>query len=264
MAGAPDPSKPYSYYLGAGASVPTAKPITEDYAENNVKGESLPDSIVRRAKRLVANSAMSPIAPQLTGTNAGVPGTIFHPPPNTYYLPQLEGKLNAGGWTDSKGNVVVANSTHAAQTAAHETYHARQVPTGGMPEEPYNLWSPDTMARNTLATNMQKISPETGKRGAMWGVDPNSSAEEQIANLHGYEGGLPAGTPITKSPVADQLFANSNGSTKNAKDYYFTKSSLPHQGIWEGQSPAPSAASIIKQDIARLMVKFGLNTANRE
>lgn len=175
----------------------------------------------------------------VAGTNAA-PTMALGMVPATYAVPRDD--LNAAGWTNTDtGKVFITQGSAVprANLVAHEAFHARQVPAGGMPDP---TTQPQIGARAALSLNMRELQPPARKAGPHWGLDPNSSAEEQIANLRGYEGALPAGTPITASPIAERLFQPNildPASRQDMIDYYFNRSSLPYKGVWEGQVPAP-------------------------
>ena len=209
--------------------------------------------------RAIKGRALVP-ATEVAGTNAD-PQFPMGMVPRTYAVPE---RLNAGGWTNTEtGLVFIAQPQNIPRTnvIAHEAYHARQVPTGGMPDSP----SPKAeLARNALAANMRTLQPPADVGGPLWGLSPNRSAEEQIANLRGYEGSLPAGVPITASPIAKQLFSPpplwGDIGPQGLQDYYFNRSSLPYQGVWEGQSPAPGIMDQALAAARRVLVKgLGMN-----
>ena len=190
-----------------------------------------------------------------------------------------ESKLNAAGYTmksknGGPGTVVITNAGDVANTMGHEGFHQRIGQPGvGLHDVeagwgPNNRVSPDALGndyRFALQRNMSAIQPENEENGKYWGMRAGRSAEEQLANLFGYEAGLPKGTPITESPIADKLFAGSLGAPHQPlKDYYFSQTSRPYGGVWEGQSQDPRGTlSKIGDFIANIMVKNGLNIPGR-
>ena len=202
----------------------------------------------------------NPIALAADGTNAGMADSpLFRLPENQFHVPK---DLNVGGWTNTMtGDSFVASKPGSddpsqmplANIAGHEGYHSKAV------KFPYKFPQPETDADRraafSLEKNMNKIQPPAKRAGPYWGLEPSSSYEEQIANLMGYESNLPAGQAITKSPIADQLFAEgSRASPQEMKDYYFDRSSLPYKGLWEGQAaPPPSATDQALSVILRLL-----------
>jgi hypothetical protein len=198
------------------------------------------------------------LAADVAGTNAQ-PQFTLGMVPATYSIPRAD--LNAAGWTNTQtGNVFItdAQSLPRPNIVAHEAYHARQVPTGGMPEPMYPTAG---TARKTLALNMGVLQPPADKAGPHWGLEPNRSAEEQIANLRGYEGALPAGMPITASPIAERLFQPNildAASRQDMVDYYFRQSSMPHQGVWEGQIREPTVRHSLAEATGGLVESTGV------
>lgn len=166
-------------------------------------------------------------------------------------------KLNAGGYTMTegpmKGQVVIANPEKLSKTnvLGHEAYHARALDSG-MPKTkgvaPGAIGNLST--RKRLNDAMEAIQPHAKVAGPYWGLNPNSSAEEQIANLVGYEASLPKGTSIIDTEIGKKILSN-----QELKDYYFTQSSVPFGGIWEGQSQ-PSLKQKVQTTMRELLNKF--------
>ncbi len=111
--------------------------------------------------------------------------------------------------------------------------------------------------RQKLDNAMRQIQPTAKTAGKYWGLRPNSSAEEQIANISGFEGSLPKGTGILDTPEGQKILSN-----QQLKDYYFTQSSVPFGGVWEGQSTGNNDSLLNK--FRSGLLKFGINTVNRK
>lgn len=245
---------------------------------------ALSDELMAYGKINAKLGMVDPRLQQMQGTNVGMPDSVIGAPKKMYTLPGK--RLNVSGWTNAvTGDVAIPDTgnTPFANTVAHEGFHSRQVPDGMLPPP-----AADANIRAQLARNMQAIQPDADHTppNAKWGLRPNSSAEEQIANIRGYEGALPAGTSITKSPIASQLFQPSFGNSpggmlrsaaggvytsaadgdvtaNDLKSYYFHNSSLPYQGMWEGQSASRSMAERLKQVVSHMLLHAGINTVNR-
>ena len=163
-------------------------------------------------------------------TNSGLP---TYRPENPKYL---QGRFNALGYTITdgplKGTVVIMDTPHPhvplSNTAAHEGYHQRVLQYGETPTDPLT----GLAAARELARRMNTIQPPGEHAGPYWGMKPSRTADEQIANIKGYEGGLPRGTAITETLVGQQLL----GGNQALKDYYFSQISHPYGGLWEGQT----------------------------
>jgi hypothetical protein len=186
---------------------------------------------------------------ELGKTNASSSG--FLPSPGTPDPLYFRDELTAAGYTYPKGHplagqVVLAGNHGPARkvkTFAHENYHSRvqregkglkpaeggSVPAGALGDTSYFK----------LRERMHQIAnPEYDV--SKWGTHPGRSPEELIANLTGYEGGLPKGTNILDDEVGKQLFHTNGKVDPKLRDYYFTQSSIPYGGIWEGQAPERS------------------------
>jgi hypothetical protein len=200
------------------------------------------------------------IGQALLGKNAGVEGSIFHTP--EYFVSPRT--LNAGGFYNPQtGNVVITEaSDNPARTLAHEQMHKRwrDAKTGGQALPPARTGYPrgavGDPSHMQLLKNMRGI--EHHKQDAPmknFSRNYHQDVEEQTAALMGYEGTLPAGTPITQSELAPALF---NGN-QELIDYYYTNSSFPHGGVWEGQTDSfvPSNGGIA-QTIINVLRKAGI------
>lgn len=174
-------------------------------------------------------------------------------------------RLNAAGYTlldgPMKGQVVIASSDTLPpeNTLAHEGFHARRLQAEAPPNATgYSTGALGDHHRWQLADRMAKEQPPADRAGPYWGLQPNRSQEELIANLVGYEGGLPKGTTILDTEVGRRLLP-----TQRDVDYYFTQSSVPYGGVWEGQAPKQSVTSSILDAIRRAWIGGGFNTVNR-
>jgi hypothetical protein len=210
-----------------------------------------------------------PLQAAMQGTNIGMPGSPFRQAP-MYRVP---GKFNVSGWTNPKTHETFITDTSGGQrmanTISHEQFHAAM--GRGMPLPPESNMPLAEAARAQLARNMDEIQPASSLTGTHWGLLPNRNAEEQIANLRGYEGALPAGTPITASPFASRLFKGVEGITpQQLKDYYFGQSSLAvarnsqgvpvGKGVWEGQVPMSSVLDRLSASAKRVATQLGIST----
>lgn len=188
-------------------------------------------------------------------------------------------QLNAAGYTmksqnGAPGTVVITNAGDVANTMGHEALHQRigqpgvglhDVRAGFGPENRVSADALGNSARFLLMENMSAIQPENQENGKYWGMRAGRTAEEQLANLFGYEASLPKGTPITESPIGDRLFVGNLGAPyQPLKDYYFSQTSRPYGGVWEGQSEDPRGVlSKIGDAIVDMMVRNGFNMQGR-
>lgn len=149
--------------------------------------------------------------------------------------------LNAYGYTKNsgplQGRVVVTYGSpstrkEAVNTLSHELFHQKRAlgnmdsvqtnPTGTIfRENPYS----------SLEKRMNQVQPPDAS-GPYFGLKHSSGPEEQLANIAGYEGSLPAGVAITDTPVGKTLFEG----RQDLKDHYFHYASQPYGGWWNGQS----------------------------
>jgi len=163
--------------------------------------------------------------------------------------------LTAAGYTypsesPLEGQVVVANNDDAPRkvnTFGHENFHARARATKHLDSRSTIGWldrvAPGAIGDNSyweLKKRMSKIA-DPGSDTSKWGLYPGErGAEELLANLVGYESALPKGKNILDSEVGKQLFYTNGKIDPRLRDYYFTHSSIPYGGIWEGQVPEES------------------------
>lgn len=231
------------------------------------------DSDVSRFSASGKLAPPSSLAELLANANASL--NSFSVPMSGLQPRYIENKLNVGGYTVTdgplKGQVIVANPSNLPRenVLGHESFHARALETPLPLKGEYEPFGYG--ARSILAENMAKIQPKGPVAGPYWGLQPNSSTEEQIANLVGYEASLPKGKSIVDSPIADQLFAQkygslgelfSNAQLQKLKDYYFTQSSIPSGGVWEGQVGDTGTIAGIKEKLRRALMGR-VNTVNR-
>lgn len=221
------------------------------------------------------------------GTNAGAEGPLGNVQHKVRLLPSTKGSglvLTSAGHTNTRTGKTYVSQDHGdyedwSNTAAHETVHQNHR-SKYMPEDPYKEaeseypligGSPtgnhahDARIRKEIAKSMEMIQPNGNRKGKYWGLNPNRSAEEQIANLRGYEGMLPEGTSLRNSPIAKDFFTtrDKNVTPKDMLDYYYEKSSLPYKGMWEGQVPDRSYGDKLNELIRMLSVKLGFNRERR-
>ncbi len=175
----------------------------------------------------------------------GTPDPLFYKEP-----------LTASGYTYPEkhplaGQVVLADNfepSRKVNTFGHENYHARVNRSGGslIPLKPW--WGdPKPIPAGALGDSafwelrkrMSQIA-DPDSDTSKWGLQPGRSAEELIANITGYEAALPKGKSILDDEVGKQLFYTDGKINPKLRDYYFTQSSIPYGGIWEGQAPEKS------------------------
>lgn len=156
-------------------------------------------------------------------------------------------------------------------TQAHEAYHQRAVADKrsllGKDKMINEAVGSDWLARRRLKEIMEEFQPDSKVRkgsapnslATYWGLDPNRSQEEQIANLAGYEGMHPKGTSFVDTEVGKKILSK----YPSLIDYYFTQSSVPYGGVWEGQSKEPGMLDNAAQKLKKFLVKKGINTVNR-
>lgn len=160
-----------------------------------------------------------------------------------------------------KGEVYVAYGGHqlprVANTMAHEGYHQGAL-ANGAPYEHKPSWGSRGPAG--LEDRMLKLQPRE-ESAPYWGAHATSSVNELLANLKGYEGGLPKGTALGDTPVGQALFSPSRGwgdsPAQERKDYYYNNISYPHGGLWEGQQDKniPSQATQYKENVINYLMK---------
>ena len=177
----------------------------------------------------------------------------------------IDKALTSMGFTVSegsrKGEVYVAYGGHqlprVANTMAHEGYH-QGVLTNGAPYEHKPSWGSRGPAG--LEDRVLELQPRE-KSEPYWGGHATSSVNELLANIKGYEGGLPKGTALGDTPVGQALFSPSRGwgdsSAQERKDYYYNNISYPHGGLWEGQQDKniPSRAEQYKENVVNYLTK---------
>lgn len=225
--------------------------------------------------------ASKQLAELLKESNASLPASSVtsNAPPPRY----INYDLNVGGWTYGfgplKGQIVISGDKNTPQdskdamnnvnTQAHEAYHQRAVADKrSLLGKDKIINDPDWLARRRLEEIMEEFQPDSKKRkgsapnslaSSYWGLDPNRSQEEQIANLAGYEGMQPKGTSFVDTEVGKKIL----NKYPSLIDYYFTQSSVPYGGIWEGQSKEPGMLDNAAQKLKKFLVKKGINTVNR-
>ena len=172
---------------------------------------------------------------ELRGTNAELP--IFSPERGSvrYSRNPLPGAM---AWTYAEGpligKIVVEPNPRLpySNLLSHEGFHQRALRHGLAPYPPELEYA----ARNLLTHRMSKLQDNNTDDLRYWGKSPSYNVNEQLASIKGYEGSLPKGTSLSDTDVGKFLF----GSSPGVKDYYFTRTSHPFGGLWEGQTPAPS------------------------
>jgi hypothetical protein len=207
----------------------------------------------------------NPVMESVRGTNAAV-----GMPPNVYHVPKARA-LGVGGWTmPETGNMFIANDSAMplSNVVAHEGLHSMHSPAG-MPFNP----STEGKLDKVIAANMEKIYPDAtwgeGPTTPPWGLTRGANPEERMAGLRGYEGGLPVNVPITKSPVAQQLFnAPWHGplsvNDTDLQNYYYQKTSNPKiGGVWGTQAPEPTIGERAMSLGRNLATRLGINMVNR-
>jgi hypothetical protein len=221
------------------------------------------------------------LAELLKESNASLPASSVtsNAPPPRY----INYDLNVGGWTYGfgplKGQIVISGDKNTPQdpksamdnvnTQAHEAYHQRAIADKhSLLGKDKIINDPDWLARRRLEEIMEEFQPDSKKRkgsapnslaSSYWGLNPNRSQEEQIANLAGYEGMHPKGTSFVDTEVGKKMLKK----YPSLIDYYFTQSSVPYGGIWEGQSKEPGMLDNAAQKLKKFLVKKGINTVNR-
>lgn len=177
------------------------------------------------------------IRADVAGRNAELP---FYRPTSINVIPK---ELTASGWVPRTGkyaNEVFMGevsdnaSGRYANTTSHEGYHQR---TGRDPQTypKYNAFG----ALNSLRQLMQAAT-NPARPTENWGLNFRDSPEELIASLKGYEGSLPKGTSIMDTAIGQKVLPD-----QTLQDMYFSLSSHPHKGIWEGQSQPPLTEQVI-------------------
>jgi len=216
----------------------------EDFIRKLSMMPSTKDHVLYNAANKRSKPNPSPeVSALLQAANASLPAHSVSPlAPRPRYLDYGYG-LGSSGWTYASGgpldkqSFVTTNDLHKVpMIQAHEAYHERSDNGGDMPKVYVKKWgkaptlvdpnSIDNPHRGALAQLMERFQPND--QYILWGMNPNKNANEQIANLAGYEGAQPKGTSIVDTPVGKAM-------TPDQRDYYFTQSSVPYGGIWEGQ-----------------------------
>ena len=225
-----------------------------------------------------STTASKQLAQLLKASNTALPASSV----TSRALPPryISDEFNAAGWTYGsgplKGQIIIAGDipiTHdpkdvmdRVNTQAHEAFHQRAGEEGHtlLNRKSYS----DDLARNQIAKIMREFQPDSDvKKGsapneistAYWGLRPNRSKEEQIANLAGYEGMHPKGTSFLNTEVGKRMLKDD----PRLIDYYFTQSSVPYGGVWEGQVKEPGMIDNASRMLKKFLVKKGINTVNR-
>lgn len=232
----------------------------------------------------MASTTVAPpeLRQRMQETNSGMP---FWGVPSSLPPPRFTGEaLNKLGYTITKGpmagqvvvtppGLVEGDALPRENILGHEAFHAKVVANGGnlaparmggtsgtyrlsgrsfQPNDDVDYNNP---SRDAIDFRMSEVQNPKEKMLRHWGARPNSGAEEQMANLFGYEASLPRGTSIMDTPIGQQVLP-----TQRDRDYYFTQTSIPHGGVWEGQSD-PSLAQQFQQAVRRYLTRSGFNMA---
>jgi len=223
-------------------------------------------------------TASKQLAQMLKISNTALPASSVTP--NALPPRYISDNFNASGWTYGsgplKGQTIIAGDIPITQdpkevmdrvnTQAHEAFHQRAGQEGKtlINRKSYS----DELARDRIAKIMQEFQTDSDvKKGsapnsistAYWGLKPNRSKEEQIANLAGYEGMHPKGTSFLDTEVGKRMLKDD----PRLIDYYFTQSSVPYGGIWEGQVKEPGIIDNASRMLKKFLVQKGFNTVNR-
>ena len=250
----------------------------EKISEGMISGEVGDEGKFIRNSKTVSSKQLAEL---LKESNASLPASSVtsNAPPPRY----INYDLNVGGWTYGfgplKGQIVISGDKDTPQdpkdamnnvnTQAHEAYHQRAA------ADKHSLLGkdkitndPDWLARRRLQEIMEEFQPDSKKSkgsapnslaSSYWGLNPNKSQEEQIANLAGYEGMHPKGTSFVDTEVGKKILKK----YPSLIDYYFTQSSVPYGGIWEGQSKEPGIMDNAARMFKKLLLQKGFNTVNR-
>ena len=251
----------------------------EKISEGMISGEVGDEGKFIRNSKTVSSKQLAEL---LKESNASLPASSVtsNAPPPRY----INYDLNVGGWTYGfgplKGQIVISGDKDTPQnpkdamnnvnTQAHEAYHQRAA------ADKHSLLGkdkitndPDWLARRRLEEIMEEFQPnsEFKRKGSApnslassyWGLNPNKSQEEQIANLAGYEGMHPKGTSFVDTEVGKKILKK----YPSLIDYYLTQSSVPYGGIWEGQSKEPGIMDNAARMFKKLLLQKGFNTVNR-
>ena len=162
----------------------------------------------------------------------------FRPTVDAPPIRYLNDNLNVGGVTRGRGPLkglafvsgpedTPENIRDKINSAAHEAYHSRVV-TSPEYSRYYPLNKQQEAADQRIAKLMTKYQPPE-ETGEYWGVlSRNPNRNERIASIQGYEGALPKGTSLLNTPFGKEM-------DQEMKNRYFSQSSHPYGGVWEGQ-----------------------------
>ena len=185
--------------------------------------------------------------------------TFGFAPKNPQFIPSddIAEVLGAAGFTpqdrSQKGVPYIMSGPDRlpmiASTMAHEGYHQgttnntpypKYYPRAQDPRAPYEDTPGSKEILDSLGWRMRGLQP-SAKDQPYWGANATEkTANELLANLKGFEGGLPKGTSLEDTVEGRMLFGPSefprnDPSPQARKDYYYNNISYPGVGLWEGQ-----------------------------
>lgn len=229
------PSSPETFDprgIGQAFTAPGGQSPSYGFKHKDKRGEDGPaKSLAERLARDASEVPPAKIQSQIQDTNAhydqlrAPAGTLrFTPIPLNVY-----GYTQTGG--DYKGRSVVSYggdkaSQDVPNTVSHELFHRRRTEPD-MDQIHSNIGN---SKRWQLMDRMNEVQPSS-QDGPYFGKNHSWNAEEQLANIAGYEGSLPRGTAIGDTDVGRILFEK----RPELKNYYYHYLSQPYGGLWNDQ-----------------------------
>jgi hypothetical protein len=264
----------------------TARNDYEQFRKNVMEN---PDSDIEFELR-AAPRPSNALAEDMKGTN------LQKVPPRTYFYNDAD--LNKKGWTategKNKGAIIVAAKESddpkkirsKVNTMGHELHHRRvgevgeeNMPlhpawpfSGIPPEKQDSIYNPRWKLEEVMNAFVPARTPNaenhpTDISSMHWGRRANRKAQEQIANLAGYEAMQKTGTPISQTAVGKAMLEKDPALL----DYFYSQTSAgrPGGGVWDMHSAeykraiTPSMKEKAAEMFKKWLVSRGINTVNR-